>query len=185
MKSSLSLLLAASALLLAGCSSTPTHKDTGPIRARTFSFIQPGPKPQTFEADTRQPIHDMIQEAITRNLTARGLSRVASGGDVTVAYLVIVGDNVSTTLINDYFGYGRNASALHEQAQDAYSASKNPNHFEAGTLLVDLLDAKTFKLLERNYASRPILRDLPADARAARIQDVVDEILRNVRFVSP
>jgi hypothetical protein len=34
----------------------------------------------------------------------------------------------------------------------------------------------------RNYSMRPILKDLPADAKAARIQEVVDEILRDVRI---
>ena len=34
----------------------------------------------------------------------------------------------------------------------------------------------------RNYATRPILKDLPADAKTARIQEVADEILRDVRI---
>ena len=52
----------------------------------------------------------------------------------------------------------------------------------AGTLLIDLIEAKGFKVRRRDYATRPILRDLPDDARAARIQEVVDEILRNARI---
>ena len=64
-----------------------------------------------------------------------------------VAYLVIVGNNASTEAISTYFGYNRDAAALHDKAQDAYASSKNPNYFEAGTLLIDLIDAKTYKLL--------------------------------------
>jgi hypothetical protein len=60
--------------------------------------------------------------------------------------------------------------------------AKNPNSFEAGTLVIDIIDAKSHKLLQRGYATRPILRNLPEDGRSARIQKVVDEILRNVRF---
>ena len=37
------------------------------------------------------------------------------------------------------------------------------------------------KLLKRAYATRPLLRDLPPDAEAARIQEVVDEILSSLR----
>ena len=44
-----------------------------------------------------------------------------------MAYLVILGNNASTESINTYFGYGRDAEALHDKAQDAYTSSKNPN----------------------------------------------------------
>ncbi len=176
------LLLAAGAMALAGCSSTPTQVDTGPIRARTFSFVNPGPKAAPAYADNREAVHAMIQDAITRNLAAKGITRTATGGDVTVGYLIIVGNNASTASINDYFGYGSDATGLHDKAQAAYTSSKNPNYFEAGTLVIDFVDPKTFKLLKRGSASRPILRNLPADARAARLQEVVDEILRDARF---
>ena len=66
-------------------------------------------------------------------------------------------------------------------AHDAYTGSKNPNYFEAGTLVIDLVDAKSFKLLKRGYATRPVLRNLEADARAARIQGVVDQIFSDLR----
>jgi hypothetical protein len=124
----------------------------------------------------------MVQAAITKNLAGRGVSAAASGGDVTVAYLIIAGNNASTTSINDYFGYGEDAAALLDKAHTAYTGSKNPNYFEAGTLVIDIIDSKSFKLLRRGYATRPILRNLPDDARAARIQEVVDEILRDLRI---
>lgn len=176
------LLFAAGTLALVGCASTPTKVDTGPIRARTFNFVDGGLKPAPAYADNRDAVHAMIQEAITKNLAAHGVTRVPSGGDVTVAYLVIIGNNVSTTSINDYFGYRDDAWDLQEKAQKAYTGTGNPNSFEAGTLLVDIIEAKDFKVRMRNYATRPTLKNLPADARAARIQDAVDEILRDVRI---
>jgi hypothetical protein len=175
-------ILAAGIAMLAGCSSAPTKVDTGPIRARTFSFVNPGAQPSPAYADNRQVIHSMIQEAITKNLATRGVTKADAGGDVTVGYLVIVGDNVSTTAINDYFSLGEDAAGLHSKAHTAYTDSKNPNYFEAGTLVIDVIDSKSFKLLKRGYASRPILRNLPDDARAARIQEVVDTILRDLRL---
>ena len=176
------LLLAAGALALAGCKSTPTKVESGPIRARTFSFVDRGNKPLPAYSDNRQAVHKMIQQAITVNLANRGVARVEKGGDVTVGYLIIVGNNASTQSISDYFGYGEDASGLEDKAHAAYNASKNPNYFEAGTLIIDIIDSKTFKLLKRGYATRPLLKDLPDDARAARIQEVVDEILKDVRF---
>lgn len=170
------------ALAISGCSSTPTKVDTGAIHARTFNFVERGSKPAPGFIENKEAVHAMIQKAITNNLAARGVTRVNTGGDVTVPYLVITGDNVSTTAIRDYFGYGDDLGDLHDRAQDAYTGTKNPNHFEAGTLLIDIVDGKNFKLLKRGYATRPILRHLSEGARAARIQEVVDEILRDVRI---
>jgi DNA polymerase III epsilon subunit-like protein len=107
---------------------------------------------------------------------------VASGGDVIVAYLAIIGNNASTEAISTYFGYDRDTAALHDKAQDAYAGSKNPNYFEAGTLLIDIIDAKTNKLLKRSYVTRPLLRNPTAEVQAFRFQEAVDEALWGVRI---
>lgn len=181
MKSTLSLVVLAAGFALAGCSSTPSKVDSGAIQARSFNFVVRKGQPIPDYADKREVIHPMIQTAITKNLAGKGVNQVASNGDVTVGYLIIVGNNASTTSVNDYFGYGQEANALHEKAHDAYTGSKNPNYFEAGTLVIDVVDNKTFKLLKRSWTTRPILRNVPDDARAARLQEVVDEILKDLR----
>jgi len=176
------LLLALVAVVPAASAKAPAKVNKGPIHARTFSFIQVSSTPVPGIVDDRAPVHAMIQKAITKNLAARGITRVNSGGDVTVPYLVITGNNISTRSIRDYFGYSDDVSDLHDRAQKAYTRSKNPNHFEAGTLLIDIVDGKNFKLMKRGHATRSSLRDLSAGAKAARIQEVVDEILRDVRI---
>jgi len=176
------LFLAAGALTLAGCSSTPSQVDHGSITAKTFSFVSRAARPAPTYSDNRQVAHTLIQEAITKNLAGRGVTKVDAGGDLTVGYLLIVGNNASTASINEHFGYGPDAAALQDKAQKAYTSSKSRNYFEAGTLVIDITDSKTFKLLKRGHASRPLLRDLPADARAERVQGVVDEILRDLRI---
>jgi hypothetical protein len=175
-------LVATGVLVLAGCASVPTKVDTGPIRAATFNFVDGGVKPAPAYADQREAVHAVIQDAIAKNLAAHGVKRVAAGGDVTVAYLVILGNNVSTRSINDYFGYRDDAWALHEEAQKAYNSTGNPNSFEAGTLLIDIVENKGYKVRLRNYATRPILRDVTTEARAARMQEVVDDVLKGARI---
>jgi hypothetical protein len=175
------LILAAGALALAGCSSTPTKVDSGPIHARTFSFVNRSTPPPEY-ADLRQAVHTMIQQSITKDFAKRGVIKVSAGGDITVGYLLIIGNNASTASINDYFGYSEDASALQEKAHEAYTSSKNPNYFEAGTLVIDIIDSRTFKLLKRSYATRQILKNLPDNVRAARLQEVVDQILQDVQI---
>ena len=176
--------LSLATLLVAGCSSTPTHVDTGSIHASTFSFIRRAPQaPGAAFADDTKEVNTMVQDAITTDLTRLGLTKVPAGGDITVAYLIIVGNNVTTASINDYFGYGRDAEALHKKAQEAYSDSRNPNYFEAGTLLIDILDGKTAKLLRRTYVVRPILSKPSTEERASHIQGAVDQALQGLSVV--
>jgi hypothetical protein len=183
MKHSFLITLSLVALLVAGCSSTPIRVDHGPIRASSFSFIAAPPTDTpNFAPDRWAPIHAMIQDSISRNLADKGLSHVATGGDVIVAYLVIVGDNANTEAVSTYFGYGRNAGALHDKAHEAYNNSKNPNYFQAGTLLVDIIDAKTYELLKRSYVVRPLLNNPTTEIRTEHIQEAVDAVLKDVRI---
>lgn len=182
MKPIISCLLAAGAVLLAGCSSTPTQVNKGPIHAGTFSFVQGRPATPDY-AEKREQIHKLIQNAITANLAAKDLTRVQSSGNVIVAYLIILGNNVSTTDVNDYFGYGRDSDALLDKAHEKGAIdNQNPNAFTAGTLVVDVIDAKTYKLLYRNYAVRSVLRNAPDDVRAERIQSAVDQALAGLKI---
>ncbi len=171
----------AAILTLAGCSSTPTKVDTGPIHARTFSFVQRSNWSAPGFADNREAVHQMIQAAIAKDLAVRGVAQVPTGGDVTVGYLVIIGNHVSTEAINDYFGYSQGAEALEDKAHEAYTQGKNPNDFEAGTLLIDITDGKTYKLLKRGYATRFLDQEATAEVRAERIQAVVDQILKDLK----
>lgn len=168
-------------LLMSGCASTPTRVNEGPIKARTFSFVQPGAAGVPAFADRRVAMHEMIQQSLAQALARRGVQWVESGGDVTLAYLVIVGNNATTSAVNDYFGYGRDSAALANRAHQAMAIdNKNPNAFEAGTLVVDILDGKTYQLLMRNYTVRPLLRDTSAELRQERLNEVVEEVLRDV-----
>ena len=174
----------AAALALTGCSSVKTTVDHGPVKARTFSFLDPGSRTMPDYADTRQQIHAMIQQALMQNLAAKGVTHVASGGDVTVAYLPIVGNNAATTSLNRYFGYNSDADALVNQVHKEQTVKNDDrNYFEAGTLVIDFLDPHTSKLLVRRTIQAQVLRDLTAETRAARIQAIVDQALADVRFV--
>ena len=174
-----------SILALVACSSTPTKVDTGPIKARTFAFVDRGPTAAPAYADQNPQTHAAIQYAITRNLAGRGLARVNTGGDVTVGYLLIIGNNATTTSMDEYFGYSSDAGALVDKVH-TYQTTKNdnPNFFEAGTIVIDLVDSRSHALLRRNYAMRPILRDPSPEVRSARLQEAIDAALKDLRIAN-
>jgi Domain of unknown function (DUF4136) len=184
MKSLFLLPILLTGLLIAGCSSTPTHLDKGAIKAHTFNFINGGIALTPPATEKRDAVHQQIQAAIIKNLAAKGLTRTDGAGDVIVAYMVILGNNVSTEAVTTYFGSGRDADALHDKAQAAYTTNANPNHFEAGTLLIDVIDAKTYELLYREFAVRPIQGDATTEERAGHIQAAVDAALAKVRVAN-
>lgn len=166
-----------------GCSSVKTHVDNGPVSARTFSFLDPGPRQAPSYAEGRKQAHAMIQQALIHNLASKGITQVATGGDVTVAYLVIVGNNASTTSLNSYFGYTEDSEALVNRVHKEQTMSQdNRNYFEAGTLVIDILEPKTSKLLQRRSIHAEVLRNLPMEQRTERVQGIVDQALQTVAF---
>lgn len=177
-----SVLFAASLVVLAGCSSTHAKIEKGAITARTFSFVNTAGKPAPRFVESGQDVHVLVQNAITQSLARRQVGRVEQDGDITVAYLIITGNNATTTAINDYFGYGGDAPKLSQMAHEKYTSTKNPNYFEAGTLLIDLIDKKSRKVVWRNYTTRALRHDLSLEARAARLNEAVEEILARARF---
>jgi PBP1b-binding outer membrane lipoprotein LpoB len=174
-------LLTAIAVALTGCSSVKTKVDTGPVKARSFSFITPPAPP----ANNTAPVHAMIQDAITRNLASKGLNHVQSGGDVTVAYLVIAGNNAETTSFADYFGSTGDAYDLLDKVHNAETVgSDRRDYFQAGTLFIDVVNPQTSKLLWRGSTQRDILQNPTPQVRAERIQEAVDSTLQPLR-ISP
>ena len=81
MKPFIGCLLAAGAVLLAGCSATPVRVNPGAVTASTFSFVTGRPMPPDY-AEKRDQIHRLIQNIITTNLTAKGLSRTPAGASL-------------------------------------------------------------------------------------------------------
>ncbi len=168
---------------LTACSSVKTHVDKGTVTARSFSFLNTGRRELPTYAEARQHAHAAVQQALINNLARKGVSYVATGGDITVAYLIVVGNNATTTSLNSYFGYTDDSEALMNQVhKEQTSSSQSRSYFEAGSLVIDILDPKTSKLLQRRSIQAQILRNLPVEARTARLQSLVDQALSDVRI---
>ncbi len=166
--------------LVTACSSAKTHVDKGRITARSFSFLATS-RPMPDYAEANRQAHAMVQQAIALNLAVKGLGYMPAGGEVTVAYLIVAGNNTTTTSLNQYFGYTDDASDLVDSIhKEQTSSQQNRGYFEAGTLVIDFLDPQTSKLLQRRSIHAQILRNLPAETRATRIQSLVDQALVNV-----
>ncbi len=139
-----------------------------------------GSKPAPGYAERQTQAHALVQEAIIKNLAAKGISYVQSGGQVNVAYLIVVGNNTTTTSLNDYFGYTPDSQAFVKKVHSEQTGGDTRGYLEAGTLVIDFVEPATSKLLQRRSIHAQVLRDLPLEKRASRVQGLVDDALKDV-----
>lgn len=164
-------------LLLPACQTVELPKAT----ARGYEsarLVRPAPKPTSALPVEPHPADAMIQNALASEFRANGLRIDTPDADLTVAYLVIVQDNVSTKLVDDYFGYGRTPVKLAEIAHErGVLQGKRADYYQAGTIVIDIIDTRTGKLIYRDFATADI-SDRPADGQLrARINTTVKQAL--------
>ncbi len=171
-------LLATLALCLASCSSQvdlPKGTSKGYTSAR---LVQRDPGLPAITDPTEQQVHRLIHDSLRRQFTARGIAWGGGSTDLIVAYLVLYQEPGMTARYDDYFGYGRQAQEITNLAhQRGTVESKRPDYFQRGAILVDVLDARTNKLVFRNYAGGDVVRGVAPGARAARIDAAVARAL--------
>jgi hypothetical protein len=122
---------------------------------RTFAFDKAG---------ARNPfVNMMIVEAIERELTARGLTKVESDPDLLVVYLAATVPNLQVQSVPFYHvvnpAYSGMVGSSHAQVWDVTT----------GTLVIDLSDRKTGRVVFRGTVNEVLQRapsaDLQADAK--------------------
>jgi hypothetical protein len=141
-------------------------------------LIQRDPKAAPITNATEKQIHGMIQRSLANEFTAKGLTFGKSGAELVVAYMVIYQETGMTANYDDYFGYGRNAEEIAEIAHSRGAVdSKRPDFFRQAGILIDVIDARTNKLIYRNLAKGDVIADASAAARSSRINAAVGEAL--------
>lgn len=164
---------------LGGCSSVPMPKGTSKGYS-TVRFINPKTAINADETERALTANRMIHEAITAQMENHKLKVVPQGdSDLVVAYLIIVQDNFSTTSINQYFGYRDDASDIVDKAHSKGLSGRQLERFKRGALVIDLIDAKTLKLVYRDFAVSGISSRDPDEVRQKKINEAAAEALQN------
>jgi hypothetical protein len=141
-------------------------------------LIQRDPQAPAITNATERQIHGMIQSALAKQFTANGLAWDKGDADLVVAYMVIYQETGMTTSYDDYFGYGRNASEIAEVVHTrGVIKSNRPDYFRQAGILVDVIDARTNKLVFRNLAKGDVVTGASPATRASRINAGVAQAL--------
>lgn len=131
--------------LVAGCLAQETKTDYDRnadfSRYKTFSFEK---------IETKDPLWvDRIAAAVGGTLTAKGLTQVATGGDIAIVAIAMSKDGQTLDTFYDTFpgGWGWRWGSGYGDA------TTTTETYSVGTLVVDLFDRNTKKLLWRGSAS--------------------------------
>jgi hypothetical protein len=164
------------AVCLAGCSSVPMPKGSSKGYS-TVRFVTPNAPLAEDNLPRFIEGHRMIKEAITAQMTANGLQVVEQSGELIVAYLIILQDNVSTSYSNQYYGY-QDFMTIVNRAHDKGMKKSYPEKVEKRAIVIDLIDAETFKLVYRDYAVTGSAAHLSKEAQQELVNEVVATALR-------
>ncbi|WOO42992.1 DUF4136 domain-containing protein [Rubellicoccus peritrichatus] len=135
----------------------------------TVSFVteaRPGFTPEETQADL------MVRQAIADDFASHGIEGMQSGGELIVNYLIIVQDKATTTSLADYYG-----DSTADIISAAHSKRGSAGYLGRGAVVIDIIDAKTNKVIYRNYAHKTLLPHPTEEARRRNINSAVQQAL--------
>ncbi len=180
MKNVLCLFLLSSVLILSACQTVELPRGTsgGYQTARIVQVRQSPHQTYSREFEDQPRFHKQLQSAISRNFETNRISMVQGNSDLLVAYLIIRQGNINTSINQDYFGHGRDAISIMEEAHKRGVLDRNRSDtVDDAAIVIDILDARTDRLVFRNFAKRPVLHGLSQAQRQERINAAVAEAL--------
>ena len=132
-------------VLLSASASFAQHVKTDYDRSTDFSQY----KTYSWEkVQTPDPLWvDRIKEAVNAALTAKGWTPVESGGDVAILAMEMTQNHRTLNTYYDGFGGGWRWGG------DFGNSTTTVDNYKVGTLVVDLFDAKTRKIIWRGSSS--------------------------------
>src|SRR5579862_8143637 len=97
---------------------------------------------------------DRIKEAVASALAAKGWTEIESGGDVSIMAMEMTEDRRTLNTFYDSFGGGWSWRRWGAGLGDGFGTSTTTEEtYKVGTLVVDLFDTNTKKLIWRGSAS--------------------------------
>ena len=169
--------LVALAAILNACSSgvdMPSGTSKGYSSARLVARKASAPASTAEEAK----VHGMIQRSIAAQFKTNGLDFNKTTADLVVTYLVVYQDNAMTTYFDEFYGYGRDPEAISDAAHKKNVIDgKRPDAFERAGVVVDIVDARTNKLVYRSFGAGDIVRGIDDTTRAKRVNAAVNTAL--------
>jgi len=163
------------AVLFPGCSGMSISSDFDPTAVdkmktyKTYSWL---PAPQTRKRSTDQFVAKRITMATEHALQKKGMERALTGApDFLVGWHGAIDSKLQYTTVNTYYGYGWGYWGGMGTTQ-TYATEYNQ-----GSLIIDIVDAKTNELVWRGVAQAEVYPQSDPDYRNQQIDSAVSKIL--------
>lgn len=150
-------------------------KETDFASLKTFDWL---PVPTTAVGSVKAAVErnslldKRVKTAVNEQLVAKGLTQNAGNPDVLVTYHVGVDDKINVTDWGyGYAGYGR-YYGMGPSTVDVYQ-------YKEGTLLIDIIDAKSKQLIWRGAGTGTVDPEAPAEKREQRLNNAIARIMAN------
>lgn len=172
--------LTAVVLMISGCASFKVHSDYDPevdfTQYVTYSWLPRTPDPDS-PVKSDSLLYNRIERAANNNLTAKGMKLVLPGEEANLLVTEHIGIEQKLQVNTTNYGYGSG----YGYGRGAYYGSgyqqTNVDQYEEGTLMLDLIDAKTKQLVWRGTAQSRLKELNTPEERNKRIRDAVNAIL--------
>jgi len=170
--------------LLGGCASMSVSSDYDP--KADFSSLKTydweGPQPITGNPRLDNDLlHERIRNAVERELTLKGYRKVTVDPDFKVAYNVGLENKLDVTTIPTYdYSYPSYYSRVGGFGRyEGYRPSTEVNvyQYEEGTLLLDIVNPETKKLIWRGTAKAEVNAGDSPERKEARVNEAVSKML--------
>ena len=127
----------------------------------------------------------LLKSKVNDHLAGKGYQSVASGNDFYINYEVTADDSINVKEMNVYSGLGEGFVWRHGErtvANDMYLQGKEyeVEQFKKGTLVLDIINAKTNKLAWRGIANKRIESSLNNVEREKVVSEAVSRLLKDI-----
>ena len=166
------LLLLAMVTCAFGCSNIRANVDYDPsvsfANLRTYDWRPGGQKAPDDPRIDNSLLETRVHRAVDRELAAKGYQKVTTGEpDFLVGYHAVVEGKVDFRTVGGYYGYRGWGVAPQTYAYN----------YDEGTLLLDVIQPETMKLLWRGSASSTVRPSASPEQREKQINRAVEKIL--------
>ncbi len=170
-------------LWLGGCAETKIEITRDPFarfpKSGTFAWLAEASTVPEDPRVNRAEVEARIRAAVERHLASRGYQLSSEGRPtVCIAYHAAVGGGLDAAAINDrYWSWGYGPDGAWGFGPNRTVAYESGPTFERGTLILDIVDPETKRLLWRGAASAEIDLEATTEAKDRRVDDAVKGML--------
>ncbi|MBO9611275.1 MAG: DUF4136 domain-containing protein [Dyadobacter sp.] len=164
-------LLSTAVLIMAGCASVKVDQvDSAHLtHYKKYAWVKPEENTKQLPQLSNSITEENIRAAVKNEFTKKGITEDEQNPDLLLMYHIFTTqktENVPNPPVYPYYGYGFGPRAYYFHGQlipIAYAGYYNPwntgyhqEHYTDGTLIIDVIDAKTNELLWRGSMENPV-----------------------------